>query len=273
MASLDMLDRGSGELAVFIHGSYGWGADTFPEQLALADRYRVVLLDRRGFGDAPVDGVTGWPVDLQEVTAILEAKGKAHLIGHSYGAVVALLVAGARPDLVRSLVVIEPPLYGSTDDPMDHELAKELRELAEVAPRLTAAEYVTRWSWAVFRDDEDAVEEWTRGWASREWSVCDATRREAFPGAAPVDRSALAALTVPKVVVRGGWSGNDEGSRRAGSAFRAIAAELSISIGAQLVECSASSHNPQLTEASSFNDLLLATWSSAQAHSSDETWK
>ena len=34
----------------------------------------------------------------------------AHLVGHSYGAVVALLMAAAAPDTVQSLTVVEPPV-------------------------------------------------------------------------------------------------------------------------------------------------------------------
>ena len=36
--------------ALFVHGSFGWGLETFPEQRALADQYQVVIIDRCGFG-------------------------------------------------------------------------------------------------------------------------------------------------------------------------------------------------------------------------------
>ncbi len=40
---------GAGDPAIFVHGSFGWGLDTFPEQRALSDEYRIILVDRRGF--------------------------------------------------------------------------------------------------------------------------------------------------------------------------------------------------------------------------------
>jgi pimeloyl-ACP methyl ester carboxylesterase len=36
----------------------------------------------------------------------------AHLVGHSYGALGALFAAALRPDAVRSLTLVEPPVYG-----------------------------------------------------------------------------------------------------------------------------------------------------------------
>ncbi len=41
---------GDGVPALFVHGSFGWGLETFPDQRALADQYEVVLIDRCGFG-------------------------------------------------------------------------------------------------------------------------------------------------------------------------------------------------------------------------------
>jgi len=48
-----------------------------------------------------------YEVDARDVVDLLAAG--AHLVGHSYGAVVAMLAAATRPDLARSLALIEPP--------------------------------------------------------------------------------------------------------------------------------------------------------------------
>lgn len=78
----------------------------------------VTALDQPGHGRAPVwDGVT----DLHGLTTRLsidmaEAIGGGQAIdifGHSFGATVALRIALERPDLVRSLVLIEPPLFAA----------------------------------------------------------------------------------------------------------------------------------------------------------------
>jgi pimeloyl-ACP methyl ester carboxylesterase len=50
---LHVVELGEGDPIVFVHGSFGWGDDTFPDQRELGDDYRVVLVDRRGYGDSP----------------------------------------------------------------------------------------------------------------------------------------------------------------------------------------------------------------------------
>ncbi|MBC7676775.1 MAG: alpha/beta fold hydrolase, partial [Rhodoferax sp.] len=78
----------------------------------------VTALDQPGHGRAADwDGVT----DLHGLTTRLsiemaEAMGGGipiDVIGHSFGATVALRMALERPDLVRSLVLIEPPLFAA----------------------------------------------------------------------------------------------------------------------------------------------------------------
>lgn len=101
---------GEGEPAVFVHGSFGWGEETWAEQRPLADSYRLLLVDRRGFGGSPPDGPVDFDRDADDVAEVLG--GGAHLVGHSYGGVVSLLAAARRPDAVRSLTVIEPPALG-----------------------------------------------------------------------------------------------------------------------------------------------------------------
>jgi pimeloyl-ACP methyl ester carboxylesterase len=136
---------GSGEPAVFVHGSFGWGLDTFPGQRDLADSYAIHLLDRAGYGDSPRGDIVGWPGDMNDVAELLSAVGPAHLVGQSYGGVVALLAAGLRPDRVRSLVVVEPPLLGAApNDETAASLAESVRALAEQAESMDTAGYVAR---------------------------------------------------------------------------------------------------------------------------------
>ena len=84
---------GDGVPALFVHGSFGWGLETFPDQRALADQYEVVLIDRCGFGGSASLEAEGWPVDMHDVPALLDSVGPAHMVGQSYGAVVVLLAA------------------------------------------------------------------------------------------------------------------------------------------------------------------------------------
>jgi len=83
---------------------------TWSAQKPLADRFEIVAPDRRGFPPGPdVDHV-----DFEDEAVWLEPflEPGTHLVGHSYGGVIALLAAARRPELLRSLTVIEPPAFG-----------------------------------------------------------------------------------------------------------------------------------------------------------------
>src|SRR5690242_17626930 len=101
---------GEGDDAVFVHGSFGWGEETWAKQRPLADDHRLLLVDRRGFGRSAPDGRVDFERDAGDVADLLG--DGAHLVGHSYGGVVSLLAAARRPAAVRSLTVIEPPALG-----------------------------------------------------------------------------------------------------------------------------------------------------------------
>ncbi|HET7129993.1 MAG TPA: alpha/beta hydrolase [Gaiellaceae bacterium] len=93
---------------VLLHGSVTNAALSWGAQAPLADRFELVLPNRPGFPpNPPVDRV-----DFDSDAAWLEGVARAgdHLVGHSYGGVVALLAA---PRLaLASLTVIEPPAFG-----------------------------------------------------------------------------------------------------------------------------------------------------------------
>lgn len=100
---------GEGEPLVLMHGGLV-DARFFEKNIGpLAERFRVYTPERRGHGHTPdVEGPITYELMAQETIAFLEAVvgGPAHLVGHSDGAFVALLVAIRRPDLVRDLVLV-----------------------------------------------------------------------------------------------------------------------------------------------------------------------
>jgi pimeloyl-ACP methyl ester carboxylesterase len=252
---------GAGEPAVFVHGSFGWGLDTFPHQRDLADSYQVHLIDRAGYGDSPSVDQVGWPTDMHDVADILGGVGPAHMVGQSYGAVVALLAAGLRPECVRSLVVIEPPLFGiAPHDPLAASLTKSLRLLAERAETMDTAGYFAAWAGIVMNLDEDAAKARCASWSARDWAAAESSRREDSPVDAPVALDVLAGLSIPKVMVVGGWPDDLTASRTTGLAFRAVADTIAAQIGAELVVFDRSTHNPQLQQPDEFNQLLRRVW-------------
>ncbi len=107
---------GIGKPVVLLHSgglsSRQWGR--FAEELA--GEYRVVSPDFLGYGRS-----SGWPegeefhfiLDALAIEALLDSIPEpVHLVGHSYGGFIALLVALHHPSLVRSLAVFEPVAFG-----------------------------------------------------------------------------------------------------------------------------------------------------------------
>lgn len=86
---------------VFIHGRGRSGPSAWP-LLAEAGAPEHVFLERTCPADQP---------ERDADRAIDALEGRGHLVGHSYGAVTAMLAAQRRPDRLRSLVLIEPACY------------------------------------------------------------------------------------------------------------------------------------------------------------------
>ncbi len=110
-----LVDRGNGPPVVLVHAS-GLGAQQWgPIAPRLAERHRVLAPDLLGYG-----GSAPWPdpdrfdlaADLAVVRAVIDhAKAPVHLVGHSYGGLLALRAALDAPGSVRSLVVYEPVAF------------------------------------------------------------------------------------------------------------------------------------------------------------------
>jgi len=81
---------------------------------AFSDHFRLLLFDPRGVGETPDPGTPFTPDELaDDVLAAMDAAGvqRAHLVGHSLGAYLALLLAARWPDRVRRVVAEAPTLY------------------------------------------------------------------------------------------------------------------------------------------------------------------
>jgi pimeloyl-ACP methyl ester carboxylesterase len=96
--------------AVFVHGSVGNGAATFSALGPLNERFEVVVPNRGGYPPGPPLERIDFDEQAAELAPLLE--DGAHLVGHSYGGVIALLIAARHPGRVRSLTVSEPPAFG-----------------------------------------------------------------------------------------------------------------------------------------------------------------
>jgi pimeloyl-ACP methyl ester carboxylesterase len=104
---------GSGRPLILLHGGM-CTAETFDGQSpALAAHFRVYLPERRAHGrTADVSGPITYEIMAQDTIAFIESVGieHAHLVGWSDGALVGLLVALWRPELVDKLVLMAQPV-------------------------------------------------------------------------------------------------------------------------------------------------------------------
>jgi len=112
---LRFVERGTGIPVVFVHGSLGTLESWGPQIDAFATRFRVIAYSRRYHwpNAAQPDGQEyTLSLHADDLIGLIEALGleRVHLVASSYGAYVALLVTLRRPDLVRSLVLAEPPI-------------------------------------------------------------------------------------------------------------------------------------------------------------------
>ncbi|WP_457055171.1 alpha/beta fold hydrolase [Kribbella sp. CWNU-51] len=102
-------ELGAGEPVLLLHGG-GVTADSWLAQApALAERYRVLIPERRGHGRSPdVDGPVTMEIFAADTVAFIEALelGPVRVIGWSDGGKVGMSLALSRPELVRKLVLI-----------------------------------------------------------------------------------------------------------------------------------------------------------------------
>lgn len=115
-ATLTYSEHGTGEPVIFVHGTLG-DYRTWNGQIeAFSKKYHVISYSRRYHYPNP------WPRDASSFSVTVHAKdlaafikelkvGKVHLVGHSFGAFISLLVARDSPELVRSLTLGEPPVW------------------------------------------------------------------------------------------------------------------------------------------------------------------
>ena len=129
-AEIHYIQRGAGEPTVLVHGTLGdyrvWGSLSD----ILAKRFRTISYSRRGYyPNQPVTQtmtIASHSADLSSLISQL-SPAPVHLVGHSYGAYVATHYALHHPDMIKSLVISEPPIA-----PLMQDTETDLAELRRV---------------------------------------------------------------------------------------------------------------------------------------------
>src|SRR6187402_3994063 len=122
------------ERLVLVHGSVAGAAPTWAAQRPLTERFELLLVERPGFPPGPPVERVDFEQDALLVSALL--RDGDHLVGHSYGGVVALLAAADRPQALGSLTVSEPPATRiALGDPAADRFGESGRSYWETGPK------------------------------------------------------------------------------------------------------------------------------------------
>jgi pimeloyl-ACP methyl ester carboxylesterase len=113
--SLHLVQAGEGPDLVLIHGALTTHQDWLsgPAEALLPGR-RITIVDRPGHGLSRRPRFFGTPRDqARQIAEGLAAAGvkRASLVGHSFGALVALALGEQRPELVAGLVLVSPLIF------------------------------------------------------------------------------------------------------------------------------------------------------------------
>lgn len=243
---------GEGEPVVLLHGS---GAPepvsetTWARQRPLAERYRLIMPTRRGYGPRPVvmqDDVEG---DVGDLLALLEELGGAHLVGFSYGGVVSLVAAPRRPELIWSLAVIEPPALKVARGWMRaDEQSRQLSQFEPPPEGFTPEEFKRRFMLLMGQKPPDEI---VLSPVERKAVLAHMAEKPPYLVDIPLDD--LEKTTFPKLVISGDWN----------PAMDAVADVLTERLHAERFVLKGWWHNVQ-RGGEPFNRRLEAFWQAAR---------
>ncbi len=248
----------TGPAVVMIHGGPQGGpvggAEAFKNQRPLADRgWQLVLPDRPGHARTPSRGPEDMDVDAIWAADLLGES--SHLVGHSYGGLVALAAAGLRPAAVRSLTLIEAPVFAAAEDDPDVQAAQVEQERILTADLEPLARLMAFGAFARIPRDELATP--TRDQLIAMGEGLGRMRSPSrWDGRAALDK--IVRARIPVLAVTGGWSPR----------FDAIGKGLAAYTSGQHRIVESGHHFPQLIEVP-FNDALDAFMRTAEETSAE----
>ena len=251
--SLPPEDLRSASPIVLVHGDFSDGFGSWGKACAsIGRRWRTVVVDRPGFDEElPESARFSIGGEARVLLAVADAMRirSCHLVGHSYGALIALEMAVMRPEIVRSLHLIEPPLLDLLpEEPLVQELDRHVRWIvehhAEIGDEAATEAFFTMIGAGRTVERLRGTPEWDR--------LCGyATRFARGESASAYPSESLASLmeTIPVALYTGS---------RSDPALRQITAALAERIkGARLLEVPEAGHAVQMASVD-FVEALLA---------------
>ena len=238
---------GHGPPILFVHGDIVGPSLTWRKQRELAERWTLVIPSRPGFGASPPLERNDFQVEAPMFAELL-GEG-AHLVGHSYGAVIALLAAAERPDAVRSLTVSEPGcLRVAEGTPAVDEMIANGELLFENASSIPSEKFLRLFrggAGSAFGTPEQLPEDLLHG--------VELLKRERPPWEADIPLERLAAAGFPVLVLSGGHS----------PAFEAVCDSLAAALSAERAVIPGRGHTVPST-GEPYNERLEAFLSGAE---------
>jgi pimeloyl-ACP methyl ester carboxylesterase len=237
-ADLAVERLGEGPPVLFVPGSVVEASLTWRRQRVLSRDWTLIFPNRPGFGASPP-----LPRNDFEAEAPLFAEllgDGAHLVGHSYGAVIALHVAALRPEAVLSLTVSEPGTLQLAGTPEAAEMMVNGERLYGAADSITPLDFVRMFRFGAnsARETPSELPE-----SLRRGAELAMRERPAWEGEVPLDR--IAAAGIPALVVSGGHS----------RVFDAVCDRLAEALGAERVTIEGRGHSVPET-GDPYNQLL-----------------
>lgn len=230
----------AGPRVLLVHGSTLPGWRTWSAQRPLAEHFRLVVPHRSGYPPNPPLDRIDFEVQAREIAELIEPG--THVVGHSYGGIVALLAAAIAPQRVRSLAVIEPPAFGiARGNPSVEAIIGRLLAIA-AQPDLTPRDFLLGFAPVV-----GAAPNVPDPLPPETIACARATMVERWPWEAEIPFASLRAAAFPKLVFSGGHS----------AAFDAVCDVLVEGIGAERCVIGGAAHGVQRT-GDPFNRRLRA---------------
>ena len=200
--TLRFLRAGAGRPVVLVHGTMGCKEDWSEVARRLSTDFEVNTFDRRGRGGSADGPDYSIGREVEDVLAVIDVcEPPVHLVGHSFGAIVSLLVATQAADRIDKLVLYEPPV--GEGHPAANEWLDQLDTMVATGDLDTAVEM---FAVAANLTDEELQTHQSKDqvWTALRDAVRTAGREiRAAKAVLPIEEAVLRSISNPTLVLLG----------------------------------------------------------------------